>query len=218
MAAEKLDTYIRKEQIAEAVLALVASHGVKALSMARVARRVGLVPSAIYRHFASKEEMLDTAIDHIEAKLLGNVQAVSQESLDPLERLRGLLVRHVRLIRENQGIPRIIFSQDVYSGRPERKIRVHHMIRGYLRQVGEIVQQGQQRGQIRPDIDADSVSVMFLGMIQPAAILWHLSDGGFDVTRHAERAWKIFSQAIQSPCAGGTGNTPAGDAGVKKEK
>ena len=44
MADEKLDTLVRQEQIAEAALSLVAAHGVRRLSMAAVARRVGLVP------------------------------------------------------------------------------------------------------------------------------------------------------------------------------
>jgi len=35
-----------------------------------------------------------------------------------------------------------------------------------------------------------------LGLVQPAAFLWFLGDGESDVTKHAERAWKIFSQAI----------------------
>jgi hypothetical protein len=39
---------------------------------------------------------------------------------------------------------------------------------------------------------------MFLGLVQPAAILWQLSDGGIDVTKHAERAWQIFSDAIRA--------------------
>ena len=32
--------------------------------------------------------------------------------------------------------------------------------------------------------------------IQPAAILWQMSDGEFDVTGHTERAWTVFVQAI----------------------
>ena len=45
IAAKKLGTEIRQEQIAEAALELVASQGVRRLSVAAVARRVGLVPS-----------------------------------------------------------------------------------------------------------------------------------------------------------------------------
>ncbi len=54
MAREKLDTEIRQEQIAQAALSLIASRGIKGLSVAAVARRVGLVPSGIYRHFKGK--------------------------------------------------------------------------------------------------------------------------------------------------------------------
>jgi hypothetical protein len=63
--------------------------------------------------------------------------------------------------------------------------------------VAEIVSDGQRDGQIRPNVDPDTVAVMFLGLIQPAAILWHLSNGGFDVTRQAEKAWDVLSYALK---------------------
>ncbi len=196
MAREKLDTEVRQEQIAQAALSQMAAHGVKSLSVSGVARRVGLVPSAIYRHFRSKDEILDTVLAFIGARLLDNVSAVSEQTPDPLERLRLLLMQHMRLIRENQGIQRIIFSEDTYTGQPKRKPQVLRMIRGYLGKVGDIVRQGQEQRRIRSDVDAQTVALMFLGLIQPAAILWHMSDGGFDVTKHIEKAWRIFSKAI----------------------
>ena len=39
---------------------------------------------------------------------------------------------------------------------------------------------------------------MFLGIIQPAAILWRLSEEKFDVTRHAEKAWKVMSEVLKT--------------------
>ena len=197
MSTEKLDTEIRQEQITTAALNLIASHGLKGLNMAGLARRVGIVPSAIYRHFENKDEVLDAVLDHIEERLLNNVAVVRKKSSDSLERLRQLLILHTKLIRENQGIPRIIFSEDIYTGHPERKRKVYTIIMAYLKHVGEIVLQGQQKREISNDIDPATISLMFLGMVQPAAILWHMSDGGFDVTRHTERAWKIFRECIR---------------------
>lgn len=197
MSTEKLDTEVRQDQIAQAALSLVASHGLKGLSMARLACRVGLVPSAIYRHFKDKDEVLDAAIGYIQKGLLDNVAVVCNETSDSLDRLRRLLMLHIKLIRENQGIPRIIFSEDVYNGHPERKTRVYEIVKGYLDRVGKIVRQGQQEGQIRPDVEPSTVSLLFLGMIQPAAILWHMSDGGFDITKHTEKAWKIFHECLK---------------------
>ena len=34
-------------------------------------------------------------------------------------------------------------------------------------------------------------------MIQPAAIIWNLSDGEFDLVQHSKNAWLLFLDAIQ---------------------
>ncbi|MCC6362491.1 MAG: TetR/AcrR family transcriptional regulator [Bryobacterales bacterium] len=195
--SEKLNTEIRQDQFAQAALGLVAAHGLKGLSVARVAHRVGLVPSAVYRHFRSKDQLLDAVLDLIRKRLAQNVQKVS-EIKDSLECLRRLLMLHAQLIRENQGVPRIIFSEELYSGNPRRKTAVYEIIQGYLKRVAEIIKRGQNDGQIRRDLDASTLSIMFLGLVQPAAILWQLSDGGIDVTKHAERAWHIFAGSIRA--------------------
>ena len=196
MSREKLATQIRQEQIAQAALSLIASHGVKGLSVAAVAQRVGLVPSGIYRHFRSKDQILDAALDFIAERLLGNVRIVSAESVDALERLQRLLMRHVELLRQNQGVLRVMFAEEAYSGRPARKAKVFRMIQTYLAEIGAIIRDGQRQRRIRADVEPGSAALMFLGLIQPAAILWQMSDGQFDVTRHTDKAWTVFRAGL----------------------
>jgi AcrR family transcriptional regulator len=196
MGMEKLDTEVRREQITEAALNLLANRGLKGVSIAAVARHVGLVPSGIYRHFKNKDEILDAVLDLMEQRMLANVQAARDEARDPLERLQALLLRHVRFIRENRAIPRLIFSEGVHEGHPERKLRVRRILRGYLTAVTDFVRQGQQEGCVQPDLDAETVGLLFFGIFVPAGIFWHLTDGEFDVTRHVQRAWLLFHKAI----------------------
>ncbi|MFZ5832694.1 MAG: TetR/AcrR family transcriptional regulator [Planctomycetota bacterium] len=199
MADEKLDTQIRREQIAEAALGLVAAQGLRKLSIAAVARRVGLVPSGLYRHFKSKDEIIDAVLDVVEKRLMTNVVEARGENDNPVEALRGVLMRHVKFIREGRAIPRLIFSDDMHGGHPDRKQRVLRIIRGYAGAVAEIVQQGQRQGLIRTDLDPEMVVIMILGTVVPAGILWHLTDGGFDVTRHAQRVWPLLERAVGPP-------------------
>src|SRR5512144_1839490 len=151
---EKLHTEIRQEQFAQAALALIAEHGIEDLSVARVARRVGLVPSAIYRHFSGKDELVDAVVTLIRERLHKNVAAAVEETEDALERLHRLLLAHTRLIRQNKGILRIIFSDELHHGYPDRKARVYEMINSYLKRVAAIVSDGQRSGQIRNELDA----------------------------------------------------------------
>ncbi len=196
MSEEKLDTQIRREQIAQAALELIAGQGLRKLNVAAVARRVGLVPSGIYRHFHSKNEILHAVLDRIRQRLMENVQAACQEHADPLECLRDVLMRHIRFIREGRAIPRIIFSDDFHGGHPELKEKVLDIFSQYSGQLADIVRRGQEQGLVRGDLDPATVAMMVFGIVLPAGILWHLTEGGFDVTRHAERAWEMLRNAI----------------------
>lgn len=198
MAAEKLDTEIRREQIAEAALDLLGTRGVKELSMAGVGRQVGLVPAGIYRHFAGKDGVLDAVVELIGQRLAANVHLVREETNDAMERLHRLLVRHVRFIQENRAVPRIIFSDEMVSGNPKRKARVYQIIRGYLDHVSQIVREGQRSGAIRAELNPKVVSMLLLGIVLPGAVLWNLSSGQFDVSDHAEQAWDLFRESISS--------------------
>ena len=210
MRATNTKTEVRQEQIAQAALAVIARSGVVGLSVAGVAKEVGVVPSGIYRHYRSKDEILDVVIDLIAQRLLGNVQAVRMEVSDPLERLHRLLLRHLELIRKNSGIPRIVLSEEIFSGQPKRRLKVYRMVSNYLKEVAILVQEAQANGRADAAVDPDAAAAMFLGLIQPAAILWMMSDGEFDIDRHAEHAWQLFGIMLGQPENTRTIPPPAG--------
>lgn len=197
MALEKLDTEIRREQIVEAALGLIATQGIRRLSMAALARRVGLVPSALYRHFKNKQEILKAAVEFVGMRAGENLKEVCSITPNALERLELLLRRIIKMIRELQAMPRIVFSEGMSSDRPEGKRQAYRVLQGLLRGIEGIMRQGQERGEVRADYDATSLALMFWGMIPPAVILWHMSDGTFDVTRQAERSWELFREGIR---------------------
>ena len=193
-----VETTVRRKQIAEAALAIIAQQGLARLSIAGVARRVGLVPSALYRHYHGKEEILDAVLELVRERLSDNVRAVTTETGDPFERLRRLLALHVALLKDHPGIVRVVFSEDVYAVRPARRARVFGTVKTYLKGVADIVRAGQAAKTLKPDFDPPTIALMFLGLFQPAAILSQMSHGEVDVARHAEQAWHVFAGAIRA--------------------
>ncbi len=196
---KKVQTQIRQEQIAEAALYVVHAHGLRGLRMERIAQRVGIVPSALYRHFKGKQAVIDAMLDLIRQKLEEIVAATSAEALPPVERLRLLLREHLALVQHFQAIPRLLFSDEVCVGHPARKARVYETMTRYLDAVAALVREAQAEGTVRTDVAPDTVAVMFLGLFQPAAILLFMSDGGFDAAKHLERAWSAFYEGIAPP-------------------
>jgi AcrR family transcriptional regulator len=201
MSASKQATAVRRTAIARAALELVAADGLKGLRMAAVAGKVGIVPSGIYRHYRNKSDVLDAILAFIQGRLAANVRAVAHGRGDALARLHGLLMRHARLIRENEAIPLVVFSPDVYAGSQTRRRELLGIINGFLAQVASLVRQGQAEGVIRSDLAPEEVAVLFLGLVQPSTILWHLSAGRHDVVRQAESAWPMFCRAVRRDTA-----------------
>jgi AcrR family transcriptional regulator len=193
---EKIRTAIRKEQIAQAALDIIGEQGVAELSVAAVAQRIGLVPSALYRHYRRKDQILDAVLELIGSRLMVNVAAVNQEADDPLERLRLLVARHVDMIRQNQVIVRIVFSEAIYGHHQAWRTKIQTILHAYLQAIADLIRQGQQRDNIHPDIDPEVAAIFFLGLVQPPAILWHITNGYFDLDHQVTSAWEIFRRGI----------------------
>jgi len=194
--ARKTNTSLRKEQIIEAALAAIAAEGVHALSIAGIAERVGIVPSALYRHFRGKDEVLDAILDFIGARLLGNVKAARGESTAALQRLKSLLIRHACLLQENKAIPKIVFSDGIYADHPDRKKKVHDIITVYLEEIERIIHEGVQEGSINKNISPGTGAMFFLGSLMPAAILGNVLGDDIDILAHSKEAWLIFERSI----------------------
>lgn len=198
MAREKLSTAIRRDQILEVILRLIATRGTKALRMTTVARQVGLVPSALYRHFKNRDEMIDAAIDLFQAMVLTNFRLAARESRSATERLHLLLRRQMQMIRDNQiiALPRIVFSEDLYASRPQRRAKVYRMLKTNLSRLEDCFRDGQSQGEFRKRLDPGAAARMFLAIIQSSAILWFVSNGAIDVMGNAEGAWVLLKNAI----------------------
>jgi AcrR family transcriptional regulator len=54
---------LSRERVLRAAVALADEHGVEAISMRRIAGELGVVPMALYKHVASKDELLDGMVD-----------------------------------------------------------------------------------------------------------------------------------------------------------
>ena len=79
-------TEIRREEILRAALFIVEQQGLDNLNTNAIAALIQLVPSAIYRHFKNKEEIIAALIDFIGERLQQNLQQATTQEGTALER------------------------------------------------------------------------------------------------------------------------------------
>jgi AcrR family transcriptional regulator len=196
MKPKRLETRIRRDQIVEAAFEIVNSQGIGALNIAAVAHAVGIVPSAVYRHFESKSAIVSALLERIRVRLTANFESVRRMDVDAVEQLRLLLHHHIDVIHQHRAIPRLIFSEEIIGGKPETRRQLYDVIRDVIQAAASVVEDGQNARLIRTDMKPQQLAMVFMGLIQPAVMIWHLSDGQFDLNDHRKQAWRIFSEAI----------------------
>src|SRR5512138_1681354 len=135
----------RRDQIARAALAIVDEQGTGALSVASVAHRVGVAPSALYRHFPDKDAIVEDMLGRLGLGLRANLErAVAEGETDAVEALGGLLTRHVEFILENRGFPLLIFS-DLVQQHPERRARMRGTLDHFRGVVAGLLRRGEEQ-------------------------------------------------------------------------
>ena len=87
----------RDEEILEAAAELFLARGFHKVTLDEIGRQVGVTGPAIYRHFSSKEEILETVLDRTMDRLLLLVQC-TDGSDDPVAVLDGLVRAQIEFV------------------------------------------------------------------------------------------------------------------------
>lgn len=195
--AKRLTTTIRREQIAEAALGLVAEQGVAGLTARNVARAVGVTAPALYRHFpGGKADILASVLDLLDAVKSEGLRRAVNDPGPALAKLRRCFDLHISVIERYRALPNLVLSDAIWIDEPQFKTRLLESHQQQQTQVSAIIRDGQEAGEIRQDIDADQIFVQFLGQFLTIAILYSRRGDMIDPKTQAEANWKMFIRSV----------------------
>lgn len=163
---------VRRREIAEAALRIMATHGYYGASVARIARAVGISNSALYQHFHNREDVLVAATE-----LLGERAQewiVTPTGANALERLDNIAGSHLEWSASAlESFVRPIFA---FVGVTEKARLEPSTPRGALQSYElllAIVEEGQRDGSIRSDVEPGDLAwaVLMFAWAEDMALL-----------------------------------------------
>jgi len=97
---------LRRERILETAVALADGGGVDSISMRRIAQELGVVPMALYKHVANKDELLDGMIDVVVGEIDPPLAGVDWKTA-----MRERILAARRTLRRHAWAARVIESR-----------------------------------------------------------------------------------------------------------
>lgn len=160
---------VRKAEITQAALELAFEFGPDRVTTSMIADRLGLTQPAIYKHFPNKEDIWHTATDELCQRIDDNIHAAQDQS-EPIVRLRALVMGQLRLLHDYPALPEIMVMRDPNAGTTELRSRVLTSMGGLREAIHLAMSEGQAKGQIRMDLDADDCTNLVIGVVQGLAL------------------------------------------------
>jgi AcrR family transcriptional regulator len=127
---------------------------------------VGISQGAVFRHFASKEDLWLAALDWASERLLRELDAASSGAPHPLAALQAVFQAHVAFVMRHPGVPRLIFQELQHAADTPLKARVRGLMQGYRALVTGLLAQAREQEQLRPEADLEAATVLFIGSVQ----------------------------------------------------
>ncbi|WP_460796095.1 TetR/AcrR family transcriptional regulator [Microbacterium sp. GXF0217] len=147
------------------------AHGYDATSVASLAERLGLSKSALYHHYASKEQLLEVALEEalggLEGVLASAQGATARAKLEYV--LRGAVGVLVEKLPYVTLLLRVRGNSDVERRALERR-------RVFDREVTALVRAAQEEGSVRDDVDASLATRLLFGMVN-SIVEWYRPTG-----------------------------------------
>lgn len=160
---------LTRTEIADAAIRIIGERGISSLTTTALANELGVSSGAPFRHFASREEILHAVGERV-VELMGTT--FPDESLPPLKRLSQLFESRIQAVTRHGGVARLIFSDQFSKALPEQAAGlIHAFVLRTRRYVLEALTQGAASGDIRKDVPAEHLLILFVGTMQHAAFL-----------------------------------------------
>lgn len=166
----KKTTEERRQDILEVALKVFIQKGYSGSTTAEIARAAGVAEGTIFRHFATKKDLL---IAVLEPKVIDGIIYLDkeQDKDSPIEFFRCFLKNRLELINENAGLFRFMFAEVQYHS--EVREALFKVILGQgISIVKPWFDMGVERGDFKP-LPFISVMRSFMGMIMFYGIFNH---------------------------------------------
>jgi AcrR family transcriptional regulator len=163
----------RRGEIVAAALDLLGATPLESLTTRAIAAALGLTQPALFRHFASRAELVAAVVAHARA-LLGAraAQALALDAPAAL-RLRALFRGLCEQVEATPGLPRLVFADAASVTRASG-----HELAGLAAMhrsiAAELAREGQADGSIGAAADPHVVGAAFAALAQGAVLGWQL--------------------------------------------
>lgn len=175
----------RQFEIIEAAGKILTSSGVSGLTIKNLAKEMKFSESAIYRHFASKEDIIVAMLNYLAESTNERLSGLT-DSLGHKERFEALFKEQIRFFKNNPYFVVAVFS----DGLMEESQRINEIIGKIMtvtiKHLMPIIKEGQQKGVFTNAITTEELMHIVMGAFKLQMFKWRIANFQFNIIKNGD--------------------------------
>ncbi len=188
----------RRAVTVEAVIELAATQNPGEITTAAIAKHMGLTQGALFRHFPSKDAILQAVMEWVAERLLARVDKAAQVAGSPLAALEAVFMAHIDFVAQHPGVPRMLFGELQRAVDTPAKRMARTLIDRYGKRLAALIEKGKAQGELAAEVDTAAAVVLFIGSIQGLIMQSLLAGNTKRMRADAPGAFAIYRRGIGS--------------------
>jgi TetR/AcrR family fatty acid metabolism transcriptional regulator len=194
-SANRIEKNNKYHQILEAAVKVFARQGFYQSTIAQIAKEAGVADGTIYLYFKNKDDILVQFFSHRAKQVFESFREEVDRGQTSLDKLRNLINRHLtEFQRDRNGA--VVYQVETHQSSRLAEEQIKEMSQMYRDLISEIVEQGQQEGQIRKDLYVGLVKRFIIGAVDEVINTWLHSNGEYDLVSMTEPLVELFIRGI----------------------
>ncbi len=165
----------RQAELIEAAIRLTAAEGIQKLTIRNVASAIGVSEAAVYRHFASKHELLLAILDHLDSLLAPQFASLLRFEGSYADALLQFITNLFTLLEHNDAFSLMLFAEETFNVDTELKPQLNHLLAKNLMQITHFYRRAIEQGRCRKELEASQLALITFGTIRLSVSRWHLN-------------------------------------------
>ncbi|MHB8788949.1 MAG: TetR/AcrR family transcriptional regulator [Desulfobulbaceae bacterium] len=187
----------RRAVTVETVVQLAAEQNPSTITTSAIAGRMGLTQGALFRHFPTKDAIIESVMEWVAARLLSRVEKAMKKAPSPLAALEAVFMAHIEFVAQHPGVPRILFGELQRAEDTPSKRMVQKLIHRYGKQLHDLIEEGKKSRELDADLDTEASVILFIGTIQGLVMQSLLAGDVNRIRREAPRVFAIYQRGIR---------------------
>ncbi len=165
----------RQRQIIDTSLTLSSQGGMNTLTIRNIAKDLGVTEPAIYRHFASKHEILVAMLDVLQSTISPHFMLLNQNPESTETFFSPFLTALFSTIEKNPAFALFIFSEEVFHSDATLRPLLSDLLEKTLKHLEELSARLLTTTHIPQSLSASDIAMIILSTIRLTVTRWNVA-------------------------------------------